>query len=91
MKKKISSVMLLLLAWIMPVLAQSSNVLSIPDFSIANASQVVLPIDLQNSSDVVAVQFTMQVPAGISVDVASATLNAARKNGHNIRISRFFL
>ena len=76
--------MLFSLVWLMPSLAQNRNVLSIPDFSIANSSSVVLPIDLENTSDVVAVQFTMQVPSGISVDAATATLNVARKNGHNM-------
>lgn len=84
MKKKTLFLMLFSLVWLMPSLAQNRNVLSIPDFSIANSSNVVLPIDLENTSDVVAVQFTMQVPSGISVDAATATLNAARKNGHNM-------
>ncbi len=84
MKKKTLFLMLFSLMWLMPALAQNRNVLSIPDFSIANSSSVVLPIDLENTSDVVAVQFTMQVPSGISVDAATATLNAARKNGHNM-------
>lgn len=84
MKKKTLFLMLFSLVWLMPSLAQNRNVLSIPDFSIANSSSIVLPIDLENTSDVVAVQFTMQVPSGISVDAATATLNAARKNGHTM-------
>ena len=39
--------------------AQTRNVLSIPDYTIANSSKVVLPVDLENTSDVVAVQFTL--------------------------------
>ena len=84
MKKKIFFLMLFSLVRLMPALAQDRNVLSIPDFSIANSNSVVLPIDLENSSDVVAVQFTMEVPSGISIDASSATLNADRKNGHNM-------
>jgi len=84
MKKKTLFLMLFSLMWLMPSLAQNRNVLSIPDFSVANSSSVVLPIDLENTSDVVAVQFTLQVPSGVSVDAASAVLNGTRKNGHSM-------
>lgn len=84
MNKKIFLLMLFSLVGLIPALAQNRNVLNIPDFSIANSNSVVLPIDLENTSDVVAVQFTMQVPSGISIDVNSATLSTTRKNGHNM-------
>lgn len=69
---------------LMPSSAQNRNVLSVPDFTVANAQDIILPIDLESTSDVVAVQFTMQVPSGVSIDASSATLNDARKNGHNM-------
>lgn len=84
MKNKLYFMILSALFWCMSSLAQDRNVLSIPDFTVANSNQVVLPIDLENSSDVVAVQFTMQIPSGVSIDLTTATLNAARKNGHNM-------
>lgn len=64
--------------------AQTRNVLSIPDYTIANSSQVVLPVDLENTSDVVAVQFTLQLPSGLNLDATKAALNAQRKDGHSM-------
>lgn len=71
-------------AWLMPSLAQNRNVISVPDFSIANSQKVVLPIEMDNTSDVVAVQFTLEVPSGISINTGSAKLNASRRVDHNI-------
>ena len=84
MKKIFFIVTLFSLLGLMPSLAQTRNVLSIPDFTVANSSDVILPIDMENTSDVVAVQFTMNVPSGINVDASSAQLNPSRKTDHNM-------
>ena len=84
MKKSLFILILFSLLGIMSSSAQNRNVLSVPDFTVANAQNIVLPIDLENTSDVVAVQFTMQVPSGITVDASSAKLNTARKVDHKM-------
>lgn len=84
MKKNLFILTLFSLLGLMPSLAQNRNVLSVPDFTVANTQSIVLPIDLENTSNIVAVQFTMQVPSGVSINTSTARLNAARKVDHNI-------
>lgn len=75
-----------LLAGVLSALAQG-NTLSIPDVSVAQGRSIDLPVNLDNSEDVVAVQFTLYVPEGISLDAATAALTD-RSDGHSVTMKQ---
>ncbi|MDE6547705.1 MAG: DUF5006 domain-containing protein [Muribaculaceae bacterium] len=50
------------------------NIVSIPDIKVGKGKTVSMPVVVSNSTDIVAVQFTLTVPEGFSVDTSSATL-----------------
>ncbi len=58
-------IMLLILAFATRVGAQQRNVLHIPDVKVATGS-AQLPVELDNSDEVVAVQFDLLLPAGVA-------------------------
>ncbi|MCM1312309.1 MAG: hypothetical protein NC252_05345 [Roseburia sp.] len=64
-----------------------NNTLSIPDVSVAQGKSISLPVNLDNTEDVVAVQFTLAVPEGITLDVSSALLSE-RSDGHVVNIQK---
>jgi len=47
--------------------AAQKNTLSIPDVSVAPGKTISLPINIDNTADIVAVQFTMSVPDGVTL------------------------
>ncbi len=59
------------------------NTVSIPDMKVGKGKTVSMPVAVSNSTDIVAVQFTLTVPDGISIDTSSATLSE-RCPGHAI-------
>ena len=75
-----------LLAGVLSALAQG-NTLSIPDVSVAQGRSIDLPVNLDNSEDVVAVQFTLYVPEGIILDAATAALTD-RSDGHSVTMKQ---
>lgn len=64
-----------------------NNTLSIPDAYVAQGSSIELPVHMDNTSDVVAVQFTLYVPDGISVKPETAKLTE-RADGHSISMKQ---
>lgn len=61
------------------------NTLAIPDVTVAKGKSISLPMNLNNTADVVAVQFTLTVPEGITIDPASAVLSE-RSDGHTVTL-----
>lgn len=66
--------MLLALVGMLPAWAQE-NTVSIPELSVSPGQGITMPVMVANSSDIVAVQFTLTVPEGISIDSSSAQLS----------------
>lgn len=62
-----------------------NNTLSIPDVSVAKGKSISLPINMDNTADVVAIQFTLSVPNGISIDPNTATLTD-RSDEHTVTL-----
>lgn len=60
-----------------------NNTLSIPDMSVAQGKSISLPINMDNTADVVAVQFTLTVPDGVTLTPSSAALSE-RSDGHSV-------
>ena len=80
--KRLTSTIIALLAAAVQAVAQG-NTLSVPDVSVAQGRSIDLPVNLDNTEDVVAVQFTLYTPEGISIDPATATLTE-RADGHTV-------
>ena len=80
--KRLLLVIYILLVGLSTALAQH-NTLTIPDVTVAKGKTISLPIYLDNTADVVALQFTLTVPDGISVNSSSATLTE-RSDGHAV-------
>ncbi|MEG1861479.1 MAG: CARDB domain-containing protein [Bacteroidaceae bacterium] len=77
----ISTVYILLLG-ITSALGQN-NTITIPDVSVAKGKSISLPINMNNTADVVAVQFTLSVPEGLTFNTSSATLSE-RADEHSV-------
>ena len=60
-----------------------NNTLSIPDVSVAKGKTICLPVNLDNTADVVAVQFVLVVPNGISINASAASLSE-RSDEHSL-------
>lgn len=68
------------------VLAQTENRLYIPDVSGMKGSTVVLPICMDNAAEVTALQFTLKMPEGVTLDASSLALTEARKADHLVTV-----
>ena len=62
-----------------------TNTISIPDVSVAKGKSINLPINLDNTTDVVAVQFTLSVPNGLTLNTATAALTD-RSDEHSVTL-----
>ena len=76
------SIVCILLAGITTASGQH-NTLEIPDVSVAKGKTISLPVNMDNTADVVAVQFTLTVPDGMTVNTSSATLTE-RSDEHSV-------
>ncbi len=72
MKHRILSVLFMVLGALIAV--AQNNTLTIPSVTISPGKPISLPVNLDNTADVVAVQFTLTVPDGLTLQPASATL-----------------
>lgn len=63
------------------------NKLSIPDVVVGQGATIALPVNLENDDPVVAVQFTLTVPDGFTVNTSTSRLTE-RKADHTLRIKR---
>ncbi|MBQ7690759.1 MAG: T9SS type A sorting domain-containing protein [Muribaculaceae bacterium] len=82
---------LTLAAFFLAVLAttaqQASNRLVIPDVSTPASSAFQLPVQLENSEQVVAAQFTLTVPNGVTLNPSSIT-RTQRADGHEVTMRK---
>ncbi len=82
--KYLFSFVCMVLLGIFPIMAQN-NTLSIPNVSISQGESINLPININNTADVVAVQFALTVPDGIVLKTESAVM-AERSIDHEVKI-----
>lgn len=82
LKYFLTSICLLFLN-ILYIAAQTTNTLSIPDVSVAPGKTISLPVQMDNTADIAAVQFTLTVPEGVILDAKSVKLSE-RSNGHSV-------
>ncbi len=64
-----------------------TNTLSIPDVSAAPGKTISLPINIDNTTDIVAVQFTFDVPNSVELNTEAVTLSE-RVDGHSVSIKK---
>lgn len=86
LKYFLTSICLLFLN-ILYVAAQTTNTLSIPDVSVAPGKTISLPVQMDNTADIAAVQFTLTVPEGVVLDTKSVKLSE-RSNGHSVILKK---
>ena len=67
--------------------SMAANRLSVADVWGAQGSTIELPVSMDNDHEVVAVQFTMTVPNGVSLDVSRVT-KSIRMQDHAATVSR---
>ena len=63
--------------------AQTANRFTLPDVEASPDTGIELPFRLDNTSDIVALQFTLRVPTGTRLDPASVALTE-RKQDHTV-------
>lgn len=61
--------------------AQDTNKLYIPDVTGLRGETISLPVNMDNTSEITAVQFTLEVPSGVTLDMQTVSLSE-RKNDH---------
>lgn len=59
------------------------NTLEIPDVTVAQGKSISLPVNMENSADIVAVQFTMTTADGVTFSTETAR-TAERADGHSL-------
>lgn len=65
--------------------ANAFNKLSIPDVFVTQGGSIEVPVNLENDDEVVALQFTLTVPNGVTIDANSSRLTD-RAPDHSIHI-----
>ena len=78
------STICILLMGVSSALGQN-NTITIPDVSVAKGKSISLPINMDNTADVVAIQFTLTVPNGLTLNSTTATLTD-RSDEHSIAL-----
>lgn len=59
------------------------NTLEIPDVTVAQGKSILLPVNMENSADIVAVQFTMTTADGVTFSTETAR-TTERADGHSL-------
>lgn len=77
----------LMTLWLGVQTALGQNTLTIPDMTVMLEQQAALSVELDNKDEVVALQFTLTVPVGISLDASTAKMSD-RANGHNVTMRK---
>lgn len=80
---KLKHLFTLICIFLSAVAVARDNTLSIPDLLVAQGKSISMPVYLDNTEDVVAVQFTLTVPEGITLDASSALLSE-RSDEHSV-------
>ena len=73
--------------WGIVAIYAQGNTLTIPNVTVAPGRSISLPIQMNNTSEVVGVQFTLTLPSGISIDPSTAVLSE-RADGHDFKFSK---
>lgn len=81
-KRHFITTLYLLVLFVASAWAQK-NTLTIPDVTVAQGKSIALPINMDNTADIVAVQFTVTVSDGITLYSESAKVSE-RSNGHTL-------
>lgn len=68
-----------------PARLMAQNNIYLPDISALPETTVSLPVYLKNTSSIVAAQFELTVPQGVTIDETSGTMSN-RGNGHSVNI-----
>ena len=80
----------ILLGWLMMTSAiAQTNILRVPEVTYPAGKTLSLPVELENASDIVGVQFEIQLPYGLKKDEQSqwlAKFNPQRTNGHTVSV-----
>ena len=84
-RKWIMPWMALFCCLLMSLHANAYNKLSIPDVLVAPGGNIELPVNLDNDDQIVALQFTLTVPDGVTID-ASASRLTNRCSDHMMRV-----
>lgn len=84
--RKLLTVMAIVLLSALGIKAQT-NTLSTPEVTMGSGKEIPLPVNMDNTSDIVAVQFTLSVPDGLTVreDGIGTT---GRTSSHDISFSK---
>ena len=84
---RILSTIYMLLVGIVMTFAQGSNVLRVPDVIIPTGNSNELSVELENSADVVAVEFTLTLPSKVTIESSGALTLSERCDGHASKYS----
>ncbi|MGM9826166.1 MAG: hypothetical protein ACI3Z8_06990 [Paludibacteraceae bacterium] len=77
---------LLAALWVAASAAQGqNNAIRIPDLTVASGNTIQMPVELENSADIVAIQFTITLPSGLYLTSSEATLTE-RADGHSLKV-----
>lgn len=84
-----SRILIAMIAWmtLLPIglYAQTSNKLMVPDVEVKRGSVVPLAVEMENTDAIVAVQFTLQLPEGVSLNT-SQTEKSSRLTTHTVSV-----
>lgn len=84
MKTKTIIITALLLSFIPALMAQQENILLMPDLQSGAGREAGIMVQMNNTAEIVAVQFEMQFPRGFRLSDTTAIQLADRKNNHTI-------
>ena len=62
-----------------------NNAIRIPDLTVASGNTIQMPVEMENSADIVAIQFTITLPSGLYLTSSEATLTE-RADGHSLKV-----
>lgn len=85
--KYLMTTLCLLFISVWSAMAQTANTLSVPDVSVAPSRTISLPVNVDNTTDVVAVQFTLVVPEWVELNSGTVTLTE-RSDGHSVTMKQ---
>lgn len=69
-------------------LKAQTNKLYIPDVSIQPGKSIALPVYVDNSSEIVAAQFTLQLPEALALSTEGASMDENRSDGHTVTVRK---
>ena len=75
-----SRILLLLIAWLSVGAYSQTNRLYIPDIKMSRGGEAVLSVFMDNVDNVTAVEMTLEVPEGFTINPVSAILSERAKN-----------